>query len=137
MAKFRFTRFDEYNWNSVTYTKEIPETDKNTILSLTEAQIKSMARNNIVGKANTMCGELSYYASPFHLGGFMLSIQANYPVWKKRQKNGTPHDTPITEAEFDNVKTFEVVITHGKTTVFQPGQMTIRQIVNFLKEGLK
>ena len=137
MAKFKFTRFDEYNWNEVTYTKEIPETDKNLILTLTEEQLKNLARNNIVGKANTVCGNLSYYASPVQLGGFKLSIQANYPVWKKRHKNGTPHETPITAEEFDKVKMFEVVITHGKTTVFQPGQMTIPQIVNLLKRGLK
>lgn len=137
MAKFSFTRFDEYNWDKVTYTKEIPETDKKLILALTEEQLKKLARNNIVGKANTMCGEFSYYASPFHLGGFKLSIQANYPVWKKRHKNGTPHETPITAEEFDNVKKFEVEITHGKTTVVQPCQMAIAEIVNTLKKGLK
>lgn len=137
MAKFRFTRFDEYNWNKVTYTKEIPETDKNLILALTEEQLKSMARNKIVGKANTVCGELSYYADAIQLGHFKLSIQANYPVWKERNKNGTPHETPITAEEFDNVKMFEVEITHCKTTVVQPCQMTIQQIVNILKKGLK
>lgn len=137
MAKFTFTRFDEYNWNEVTYTKEIPETDKNLILALTEEQLKSMARNKIVGKANTVCGELSYYADAIQLGHFKLSIQANYPVWKERNKNGTPHDTPITEAEFDKVKMFEVEVTHCKTTVVQPCQMTIQQIVNILKKGLK
>ena len=137
MAKFKITQFDEYNWNEVTYTKEIPETDKSLILALTEEQLKNLARNNIVGKANTMCGEFSYYASPVQLGGFKLSIQANYPVWKKRNKNGTPHETPITAEEFDNVKMFEVEIIHGKTTVVQPGQMTIPQIVNLLKGGLK
>lgn len=137
MAKIKFTRYDEYNWDKVTYTKEIPETDKNLILALTEEQLKTLARNKIVGKANTVCGEFSYYADAIHLGGFKLSIQANYPVWKKRNKNGTPHETPITAEEFDNVKMFEVEITHGKTTIVQPDQMTIRQIVNLLKEGLK
>ena len=137
MAKFKFTQFDEYNWNEVTYTKEIPETDKSLILALTEEQLKNLARNNIVGKANTMCGEFSYYANPVQLGGFKLSIQANYPVWKKRNKSGTPHETPITAEEFDNVKMFEVEIIHSKTTVVQPGQMTIPQIVNLLKGGLK
>lgn len=137
MEKFKFTRFDEYNWNKVTYTKEIPETDKNLILALTEEQLKNLARNKIVGKANTVCGELSYYADAIQLGGFKMSIQANYPVWKERHKNGMPHETPITAEEFDNVKMFEVVVTHGKTTVVQPNQMTIPEIVNFLKEGLK
>lgn len=137
MAKFTFTRFDEYNWNKVTYTKEIPETDKNLILALTEEQLKTLARNKIVGKANTVCGEKSYYADAIQLGHFKLSIQANYPVWKERNKNGTPHETPITAEEFDNVQMFEVEITHCKTTVVQPCQMTIQQIVNILKKGLK
>lgn len=138
MAKFSFTRYDFNEWgDTATLKKEIPETDKNLILSLTEEQLKNLARKNIVGKANTVCGNLSYYANPVQLGGFKLSIQANYPVWKKRNENGTPHETPITEEEFDNVKMFDVEITHGKTTVVQPGQMTIPQIVNLLKWGLK
>lgn len=137
MAIFTFTRFDTYEWDSVTYTKGIPETDKNLILGLTAAQLKSMARNNIVGKTNTMCGEKSYYADAIHLGGFKLSIQANYPVWKKRQRNGTPHETPITAEEFDAVMLFEVEITHGQTVIVEPCQMSIREIINFLKEGLK
>lgn len=137
MAKFNFTQFDAYDWDSVTYTKEIPETDKNIILSLTEAQLKSLARNNIVGKANTMCGEKSYYADAIQLGGFRLSIQANYPVWKYRHKKGIPHNAPITAEEFDSVWLFEVEITHDQTVIVESCQMSIREIVNFLQEGLK
>lgn len=138
MAKFSFTRYDFNEWgDTVTLTMELPETDKNIILSLTEAQLKSLARNNIVRKTNTMCGEKSYYADAIQLGGFRLSIQANYPVWKYRHKKGIPHNTPITEEEFNNVKLFMVEVTHDKTWIIQPTEMTIQQIVNSLKGGLK
>lgn len=138
MAKFSFTRYDFNEWSdTVTLTMEIPETDKNIILSLTEAQVKSLAKNNIVGKTNTMCGEKSYYAGAVQLGGFRLSIQANYPVWKYRHKKGIPHNAPITEEEFNNVKLFMVEVTHDKTWIIQPTEMTIQQIVNSLKGGLK
>ena len=138
MAKISFTRYDFNEWgDTATLTMEIPETDKNIILSLTEAQLKSLARNNIVGKTNTLCGEKSYYADAIQLGGFRLSIQANYPVWKKRNKNGTPHETPITAEEFDNVNLFMVGVKHDKTWIIQPDEMTIQQIVNLLKGGLK
>lgn len=138
MAKFSFTRYDFNEWgDTATLTTEIPETDKNIILSLTEAQLKSLAKKNIVGKTNTMCGEKSYYAEAIQLGGFRLSIQANYPVWKYRHKNGIPHDTPITEEEFNNVKLFMAEVKHGKTWIIQPTEMTIQQIVNSLKGGLK
>ena len=135
MAKFKFTQFDAYECDSVTCTTEI--TDKNIILSLTEAQLKSLAKDNIVGKTNTVCGEKSYYADAIQLGGFRLSIQANYPVWKERHKKGTPHETPITEEEFNNVKFFMVEVKHDKTWIIQPDEMTIQQIVNLLKGGLK
>ena len=138
MAKFSFTRYDFNEWSdTATLTMEIPETDKDLILALTAEHLKNMVRGNIIGKTNTLCGEKSYYADAIQLGGFRLSIQANYPVWKERQRNNIPHDKPITAEEFDNVKMFEVEITHGKTLIVQPDQMTIQQIVNLLKKGLK
>lgn len=137
MAQFTFTKFDIYEWDNITLTKEISEKDLNSVLALTEAQLYRMAKRNIVEKTNTMYGEKSYFAESVHIGGFRISIQANYPVWKERQKDGTPHDNMITEEEFNNVKMFEVEITHGKTKIVEPDQMTIAEIVKFLKGGLR
>ena len=73
MAKISFTRYDFNGWgDTATLTMEIPETDKELILALTEEHLKNMVRDNIVGKANTVCGEKSYYADAIQLERFRL-----------------------------------------------------------------
>lgn len=142
-AIIKVVGIDEYDYERGGYSQiieefcmEVWEKELQELTTWTPGALLSYMMVNCVGKCSTVAGEANYYIPTLKIGELVLSLQANYYLWKYRYNNHTPNEKLVTKDEFNavcDVDTFiDVRITIGKDIELCMGQMTLQRISAFL-----
>lgn len=131
-------------YENVEYTFAITDAEALEIESLTAEALYEHMRQGIGSMA--ALGE-SKFLPCYEIGGFRLSCQINYQLWSLRDDRGIACNAPemyapMTEEEFNTVlphecKRIDFAASYNGRRIYEPGQESLMDIVEFLQEGLK
>lgn len=103
-----------------------------------EEELLKYCKDNMVGKLIPTPGQPAYFTPKFKMGGAVLSIQLNYPLWSDRTDIGISLASPMTDEEFNTLSEsyfdFKLCIEQdmGRADVGNATQMTLGGISNLL-----